>query len=93
MGLLHFAKVENFQGLQIARDSMVIVKCFQGVYSISSMVLEPWKKKIRESQEYFFDISIQHIHKRCNNVAYGLSKGTLRLDLGLMLVEEFEDGL
>lgn len=40
---------------------MVIVKWFQGFYSIVSLVLEPWQRKIRVLQETFININMQHI--------------------------------
>ena len=71
---------------------MVIIKWFRGIYSITSLVLDHWQRKIRALHEAFIDISIQHISRNFNAMADVLSKRALSLDPGLMQVEEVVDG-
>ena len=62
-GILHFAKERNLQHFQVARDFLVIIKCFEGLFFVASLVLEPWQRKIRALQEDFIAIQIQHISR------------------------------
>lgn len=91
-GLLSFAKEKDSQRIQIARDSMVIVKWLQGSYSIASLVLDSWKRKIKASEEAFINIDIEHISRIYNVMANVLSNRALRISPGLMQVDEVVDG-
>jgi ribonuclease HI len=89
--LLVFEKEKEFQRIQIARDSVVIVKWFQGVYSIEPLALEPWQRNIKALHEAFIDIQMCHIPRSLNSLVDDLSKNCLSLDPRLMMVDEVVD--
>ena len=53
---------------------MVVINWFLICYDLSSLVLEPWQRKIRDLQESFFYLQVFHIYKNFNKLVDGLSK-------------------
>ena len=76
-GLLTVAKDKNINQIQISSDSHVIINWFRDLYNISSVILEPWQRKIRALKESFIDIEIQYISRAYNQMANSLSKVAL----------------
>ena len=84
--LLHFARSMGIDSLQIAGDSQVIVKWFDGTIQLEAVILSHWMERIRQLKRQFLKISIQHIYRENNREADFLSKQALAGPLGHFLV-------
>jgi ribonuclease HI len=60
--LLNFARDKGIRLLQVVGDSKLVVDCFKGRAHLNIIALLPWQRRIRELQETFESISIEHVY-------------------------------
>lgn len=61
--LFHFSSEKRIRQLQMVGDPKVIVNWFQGKNQLESLVLAAWQCRIRELQETFDSITVEHIYR------------------------------
>lgn len=91
-GLLNMSLHCGIISLFIFGDSKVIVDWFNGEANLNVLILQDWKNRILSLRPSFSFIKALHIHREYNSQADSLSKQGLSGQLGLLQVEEFDEG-
>jgi len=90
--LLYFGRDKGIQRLQVVGDSKVIVDCFQGKAHLDSLILTAWQCKIRDLQESYHSVSIEHIYRIYNQQASSLLIEVTALEEGILVCKKFIRG-
>ena len=84
---------KNVRDLQICRDSKLTIDWANGKVKINAPHLQRLLRAIRIQLENFNSTSFQHIYRELNEEADKLSKEALLLQLGLMMIKDYENDL
>lgn len=91
--LLYYANMLDLRKMQVFGDSKVVIDWANRRVQIQVVKLQPLLNHNRNIMDEFEWSSFNHVYRKLNEIADGLSKEALELDPGSFIVQEYFDGL